>query len=211
MLDAMEPIEVNGTPGILHPAATAATGSLALCHGASSNMNSPLLVTISDAMAKLGVHVVRYNLPFRTQRASGPPRPGNAEQDREGIVAMCSHLRDRFHLPVFAGGHSYGGRQTTMAAAEHPDVVEALLLFSYPLHPPRNREQRRTAHFPNLRTRAFFVHGSRDPFGLSDEMQTALQLIPASTRLELIAGKGHDLTGLDASQVAARFVDWIRA
>lgn len=206
----MEPIEVNGAPGLFHPAEEPATGSLALTHGAGSDMNSPLLATISDAIAKLGIHVLRYNLPYRLHRSSGPPRPANAGLDREGIAAMCSYLRDRFHLPVFGGGHSYGGRQTTMLAAENPNLLQGLFLLSYPLHPPRKREELRTSHFPNLRTRAFFVHGSRDPFGLPDEMQFALQMIPASTHLELIPGKGHDLKGIDAATIAERFVHWIK-
>jgi predicted alpha/beta-hydrolase family hydrolase len=66
-------------------------------------------------------------------------------------------------------------------------------LLSYPLHPPRKPAQLRTAHFPALHTRALFVHGSRDPFGTLEEMESALRLIPASTPLLPIEGSGHDL------------------
>ena len=61
---------------------------------------------------------------------------------------------------VFAGGHSYGGRQTAMAAAERPELADGLVLLSYPLHPPGKPEQTRTAFFPEWRTPALFVHGS---------------------------------------------------
>ena len=53
---------------------------------------------------------------------------------------------------IFLGGHSYGGRQASMLCAEEPDLVAALLLLSYPLHPPRKPEQQRTQHLPDLRT-----------------------------------------------------------
>jgi len=38
-----------------------------------------------------------------------------------------------------------------------------------------------------------FVHGTRDPFGSVEEMEKALQLIPAKTNLLTIEGAGHDL------------------
>ncbi len=91
------------------------------------------------------------------------------------------------------GGHSYGGRQATMAAAEDPKLCDALLLLSYPLHPPDKPAQLRTAHFPEVRTKAAFVHGSRDPFGSPAEMDLALKLIPAASWLHIVDAAGHDL------------------
>jgi predicted alpha/beta-hydrolase family hydrolase len=94
---------------------------------------------------------------------------------------------------VILGGHSYGGRQSTMLAAEEPGLVEALLLLSYPLHPPGKAGQPRTAHFPALRTPALFVHGAKDPFGTIEELREALRMIPAETELITVEGAGHDL------------------
>jgi predicted alpha/beta-hydrolase family hydrolase len=94
---------------------------------------------------------------------------------------------------MFLGGHSYGGRQATMLCADEPDLVGGLLLLSYPLHPPRKPEQLRTQHFSKLVTPALFVHGTRDPFGSIEEMQSALKLIPAKTELLKVDGAGHDL------------------
>ena len=70
-----------------------------------------------------------------------------------------------------------------MLAADAPGLVEGLLLLSYPLHPPRRREELRTAHFPRLETPALFVHGSRDGFGSLAELDEARKLIPARTEL----------------------------
>jgi hypothetical protein len=101
--------------------------------------------------------------------------------------------RDGQTVRLFLGGHSYGGRQASMLVAEDASIVDALLLLSYPLHPPNKPEQPRTAHFAKLRTPALFVHGSRDPFGALDEMHAALSLIPARTELLAIESAGHDL------------------
>ncbi len=80
-----------------------------------------------------------------------------------------------------------------MLCADQPGLVEGLLLLSYPLHPPRKPDQLRTQHLPKLRTPALFVHGTSDPFGSPEEMESALHLIPAKTRLLRIEGAGHDL------------------
>lgn len=64
-----------------------------------------------------------------------------------------------------------------MLAAVEPGLIDALLLLSYPLHPPKAPTQLRTAHFPAIRTPALFVHGTRDAFGTINELQTSLKLM----------------------------------
>lgn len=80
-----------------------------------------------------------------------------------------------------------------MLAAAEPGLVDRLLLLSYPLHPPQRPSELRTAHFGQLQTPAFFVHGTRDGFGTIGEMTAALTLIRTSTELLPIDGAGHEL------------------
>ena len=179
--------------GVLHHPAQPTGEALALTHGAGSNCNAPLLVLLARAFAEAGFLVLRYDLPFRRQRPKGPPFPAAAARDRQGVAAAVSALKELHADRVCAGGHSYGGRQTAMAAAEHPALADALLLLSYPLHPPARPDQPRTAFFPDLRTPALFVHGSADPFGSLVEVRAAVALIPSRTYLLAIPGAGHDL------------------
>ena len=176
---------------------------LLLTHGAGSNRNAPLLVAMADVFRQAGIEVLRYDLPFRQERPHGPPRPGDAARDREGLREEILKLRLKKPEQVWLGGHSYGGRQSSILAAEIPELADALLLLSYPLHPPRQPAALRTAHFPKLRTPALFVHGSRDPFASTDELKTAIALIPARVNLLEIEGAGHDL-GRNRPDVAAR-------
>ncbi|MGA8490704.1 MAG: alpha/beta family hydrolase [Terriglobales bacterium] len=164
-----------------------------LTHGAGSNSRAPLLVALAEAFAEVGMIVLRCDLPYRQSRAFGPPRPGDAARDREGLKNAVVGLRKLVAGRMFLGGHSYGGRQSTMLCADQPGLVEGLLLLSYPLHPPRKPEQLRVQHLPKLHTPALFVHGTRDPFGSPEEMESALKLIPVKTRLVRIEGAGHDL------------------
>jgi predicted alpha/beta-hydrolase family hydrolase len=168
---------------------------LILTHGAGSNASSPLILAVAKAFEEAGYSVLRYDLPFRQARPHGPPFPANAAQDRAGLEHVVGETRARAGgRPVILGGHSYGGRQSSMLAAEKPGLVDGLVLLSYPLHPPRKPEQLRTAHLPDLRTPALFVHGTRDPFGSPEELRQAIALIPARTELVEIERAGHELS-----------------
>ncbi len=186
------PFEAKGVRGHLHRVRGAVDG-MVLTHGAGGNCNAPLLLAVAGAFQALGVTVLRCDLPFRQQRPSGPPRPADSAIDREGLRAAVAALRAIVSGRITLAGQSYGGRQASMLAAEEPELVEGLLLLSYPLHPPGKPGQLRTAHFPRLRTPAMFVQGSKDPFGTIEEMQAALRSIPAAHTLTVIDGAGHDL------------------
>ena len=127
------------------------------------------------------------------RRASGPPSPARAVEDRAGIREAVLRMRSLVKGRVVVAGHSYGGRQSSMLAAEEPDLADGLMLMSYPLHPPGKPSQMRTGHFLSLRIPSLFVSGTKDSFGTVAEIRTAMELIPAATRLVPIEGAGHDL------------------
>ncbi len=179
--------------GFLHVPDRANGDSLLLTHGAGANCASKLLLGLAGAFAEAGFTVLRCDLPFRQARRFGPPSPASAAQDREGIKRALELLKQRTTGRIFAGGHSYGGRQASMLLAEQPDLAEGLLLLSYPLHPPRKPQQLRTAHFPQLTCPALFISGTRDPFGSPEEMEAALKLVSGCHRLHPVEGAGHDL------------------
>ncbi len=80
-----------------------------------------------------------------------------------------------------------------MLLAEDSSIARAALLLSYPLHPPKQPEKLRTAHWPSLRTPCLFVHGTADPFASVSELTDAMQMIPARHSLSEIHGAGHEL------------------
>jgi predicted alpha/beta-hydrolase family hydrolase len=179
--------------GFLHHPLKSDANAIALTHGAGANCQTKLLVEMADALAALGFLVLRFDLPFRLARSFGPPRPGSAERDREGLRRAAAILKAKMTARVFLGGHSYGGRQASMLVAEDRSVADGLLLLSYPLHPPKRPTELRTKHFPDLGKPAFFAHGTRDPFGTIPEMEEALRLIPVPHKLFQVQGAGHEL------------------
>jgi predicted alpha/beta-hydrolase family hydrolase len=184
--------ETEELRGVLHTPEHATGDALALTHGAGSNAGAPLLVSLARAFCEAGLMVLRYDLPFRVAGV-GPTSPAVQARDREGVARAVQAMRRRVKGRVLAGGHSYGGRQTAMIAAERPDLADGLLLLSYPLHPPKKPEQLRTGFFPEWRTPALFVHGTRDPFGTLEELRSAIARIPAQVDLMAVEGAGHDL------------------
>jgi uncharacterized protein len=188
--------------GFLHATPATAEAGLVLTHGAGNSAESPLLVALAETFAARNVVVLRCDLPFRQARPQGPPSPAGAARDRMGLRAASVALARTGLRRIWLGGHSYGGRQASMLAAEDPTAVAALLLLAYPLHPPGRVTDLRVGHFPRLHTPTLFVHGTADPFGSVAELRGALTLIPAPTTLHLETGVGHDLGAAARSRPA---------
>jgi uncharacterized protein len=184
-------VNLDQIAGVAHEPEGTPAGVVVLTHGAGGNRDAELLQRICDEWSRRGWLAIRYNLPYRRRRPSGPPS-GSAATDRAGIeeaIALCRKLTDG---PLIAGGHSYGGRQTSMVVAESTPV-DVLTLFSYPVHPPGKPERRRTEHLPGIAVPTVFTHGSSDPFGTLDEVREAAAMINAPTEVVAVTGARHDL------------------
>ncbi len=179
--------------GFLHRPAEPSSSGLVLTHGAGGNCKGALLVALAETFSAAGFFVLRCDLPFRQIRSFGPPRPGDAARDRQGLQNAVSVMRKLANGQVSLGGHSYGGRQASMLCAESPQLVSGLLLTSYPLHPPGKPDQLRTQHLPQIRVPVLCVQGTRDPFGSIAEITEALKLIPGKTALLPVDSAGHEL------------------
>ncbi|GAC1674415.1 MAG: alpha/beta hydrolase [Candidatus Acidiferrum sp.] len=201
--------------GFLHLPTKANGNAMVLAHGAGGDCRTKLLVEVASALVDAGFAVLRIDLPFRQERPHGPPPRGSGQRDRDGLRRAAVLMREKINGRVFLGGHSYGGRQASILAAE-PEMadglLEGLLLLSYPLHPPRKALELRTQHFPRITTAACFVHGTRDPFGTIEEMKGALELIPTAHKLVEVEGAGHDLLGKkNGSELHGRWVKEFQA
>ena len=123
---------------------------------------------------------------------------------------------------VVAGGHSFGGRVASLAAARlfddtgrvaagrvHGDRVAGLLLLSYPLHRPGDPDgwRERTAHWPSLRCPVLLLSGESDPFARLGLLREAVALLP-NGRLVAYPRVGHGLRPVfdDAFSEAAAFL-----
>ena len=104
------------------------------------------------------------------------------------------HLAVPSAADVGVGGHSFGGRVASLAAAEADAPYAALVLFSYPLHPPGrpDRAEARTAHWPSIRCPVLLLSGESDPFARIALLRDAVGRLP-NAELVTYPKLGHTL------------------
>lgn len=186
---------------------TRAVAGLVLAPGASAGRDQPALVAIDEAVSASGVRVERIDFPYRLAGRRAPDRPPVLI---DTVRRAAEDLARRLHTAtgrIALGGRSMGGRMCSMAVAEGLEGA-ALVLVSYPLHPPGRPDRLRTEHFGALDLPCLFVSGTRDAFGSPDELEAATAGIPGSVTHCWLDGGDHGLRGRDA-QVAEVVRDWV--
>jgi hypothetical protein len=180
--------------------ATAASrvGALLLTPGASADRNQPSLVAIEDAVRPLPV--ARIDLPGNR----APKIIATIGDEAAALIERAGAKPNALAL----GGRSMGGRMCSMAVAEGLPAA-ALVLISYPLHPPGRPDQLRVDHFPQLRVPCLFVSGTRDAFGTPAELERHTKAIPGPVTHVWIDGGSHGLRGKDA-EVADAVARWLQ-
>ena len=180
---------------------------LLLTPGAGAGRDQPALVAIEQALTPAGFAVERMDFPYRLAGRKAPDRPPVLlGAVREGAARLAGEAG----LPperVALGGRSMGGRMCSMAAADGLPCL-ALVLVSYPLHPPGRPDRLRVEHFPALTVPCLFVSGTRDAFGAPPELEAHTAAIPGPVTHVWIDGGDHGLRGRDA-RVAAAVAEWL--
>lgn len=131
-----------------------------------------------DGLRERGIDAAALDLPRR--------RAEDAVPSLQSIVPN--------EASVAVGGHSYGGRVASLAAAAGGARYAALVCFSYPLHPPGRPEatERRIAHWPLIACPTLLLSGDRDRFARIGLLRAAVLQLPAGALVEF-PGLGHGL------------------
>ncbi len=181
--------------------------ALLLAPGAGASREHATLRAIEEAVAPMPV--ARMDFPYRKAGRKAPDRaPVLVAAVREEAAALVKQARTR-PANVALGGRSMGGRMCSMAVAEGLPAA-ALVLLSYPLHPPGKPENLRVDHFGALRVPCLFVSGTKDQFGTPEELEHHTRAIPGPVAHVWLEGQGHDPRRKEA-EIAAIVRDWLRA
>src|SRR4051794_21201011 len=170
--------------------------ALVLAPGASADRNHPTLLAIEAAVAPMPV--ARLDLPMR------PPAAIQRIRD-EAAVLLAANRKNPKALAL--GGRSFGGRMCSMAVAEGLPA-SALVLISYPLHPPGKPTALRVEHFPELKVPCLFVSGTKDAFATPDELERHAQKIPGRVTHVWIENGGHGFK--KDEEVATAVAAWLK-
>jgi hypothetical protein len=187
--------------------AKAKVAGLILTPGASAGREQSGLVSIDEAVTRAGVSVERVEFPGQ---AAGKRRPDPPAVCVETVRTATAALAERIAVPtgrIAIGGRSFGGRMCSLAAAGGFRVA-ALVLVSYPLHPPGRPERLRTEHFGDLDLPCLFVSGRRDAFATPEELERETAAIPGPVTIHFVDGD-HSLRKSEA-EVADIVAEWVK-
>ncbi len=172
---------------------------------------------IAGALANLGIGSFRYQFPFME-------RGGGRDSETVSVATVCSAIEQARKLvedlPLFAGGHSFGGRMTSLAAAgpDFPDDVSGLIFFAFPLHAPNKPSDQRAARLPRIKIPMLFLTGTRDALNSLELFQPIVKQLGRPTKLHLLETADHSYKILKRSrkseedvycEMARISADWI--
>jgi predicted alpha/beta-hydrolase family hydrolase len=172
--------------------------------------SDPVLVLghgASGSAATMAPHVAGLRSRGIDARAVDLPR-ASAER---AVAVFATLLAAEAEIAV--GGQSFGGRMASLAAADacaagRPPL--ALILLSYPLHPPGRPDDWdvRTVHWPRLTCPVMLLSGAADPFATRALLERALAERLPSAALVAYPRLGHTLGPVlaDALDRVAAFV-----
>lgn len=167
--------------------------TIMLAHGAGAPMDSASMTATARALAAAGFRVARFEFGYMAARRTGTRKPPpKAETVMVEYVAAIDDL-GATDGPLIIGGKSMGGRVASMIAdAEFAaGRIAGLLCLGYPFHPPGRPGQLRTAHLGGLKCPALICQGTRDEFGVPDEV-ASYGLSPA-IEVKWLEDGDHDL------------------
>lgn len=190
---------------------------LVLAHGAGAGMRHRFMEAVAGALAGAGVATLRYEFPYMAEGRRRPDPPGVAAATVRAAVEAAE--RERAHLPIFAGGKSFGGRMTSLAAADGllPAAV-GLVFLGFPLHPSGRPSTTRAEHLPRVPQPMLFVQGTRDRLAEPELLRPVIERLGARAHLHELEGADHSFevlrrAGRDPAavleEIAATVAGWM--
>ncbi|HLA96681.1 MAG TPA: alpha/beta family hydrolase [Pyrinomonadaceae bacterium] len=188
----------------------AATHLLVLGHGASSNMRTPLLLTLAENLAEQNIATFRYNFPYSEKGGGRNSQATCVETIRSAVKAAQVAAPD---LPILAGGHSFSGRMTSTAQSESAiENVKGLVFFSFPLHPAGEPATKRADHLSAIKVPMLFLSGTRDALAELDLLEPVVEKLGNSATLHLLDTADHSFKILKRTRESKEdvFVEIVR-
>ena len=155
-----------------------ASALLILAHGAGADMRHHHMAALADALGRSGIATLRFNFPFKESGGTRTDKPSVCVETIDSAVQQA-RARNHLNLPVFAGGHSFGGRMSSHFAAENPGTpIQGLVFFSFPLHPSKKPDVKRAAHLKDVTHPMLFLSGTRDDLADPELMDRVTDPMP---------------------------------
>jgi predicted alpha/beta-hydrolase family hydrolase len=154
-----------------------AIASLVLAHGAGAGMAHASMQSIADAFERRGIATLRFNFPFIEAGRNRTDSPAVATAT---IAAAFEEARRRTKLPLWLGGHSFGGRMASHAVLDQKIDPQGLIFCSFPLHMPDKPSCSRAEHLPSIRLPMLFLSGTRDAMAQRELLEQTVDQLPTA-------------------------------
>jgi predicted alpha/beta-hydrolase family hydrolase len=138
-----------------------AKAMLVLAHGAGADMRHVFMERLAQELALQHIATLRYNFPYMEQGKKRPDFPPVAHATVKAALIKANMLFP--HLPLLAGGKSFGGRMTSQyVAKEHPEYLKGIVFYGFPLHPAGAASIDRADHLKDVKIPMLFLQGTSD-------------------------------------------------
>ena len=185
------------TSAVFEPALASAGGGLfVFAHGAGGHMADRGVLGVGEALRARGLHVVRFNFPYREK---GSSHPDTMPRLKECVAAVAAHARREVGpQTLILGGRSMGGRTASMLAADG-FACDGVLLLAYPLHPAGKPEELRDAHLAQIKVPVLCLNGTRDALCRRDLTEGVVERLTDRWTMRWLEGADHGFHVLKSS------------
>ena len=154
-----------------------AVAALVLAHGAGAGMQHASMQAIATAFELRGIATLRFDFPFMAEGRNRVDRPAVATA---AIAAAYAAAAQRTKLPIWLGGHSFGGRMASHAIVDRAVPAAGLILCSFPLHMPGKPDTKRAQHLAAIRQPMLFLSGTRDELAKRELLEPLVASLPTA-------------------------------
>jgi predicted alpha/beta-hydrolase family hydrolase len=154
---------------------TDAVAALVLAHGAGAGMRHASMQGIADAFERRGIATLRFDFPYMVE---GRNRVDPPDVATASIAAAYESAAERTQLPIWVGGHSFGGRMASHAVVDREVPATGLIFCSFPLHMPRKPDTKRAQHLGKIRRPMLFLSGTRDELAERALLEPLVKALP---------------------------------
>ena len=151
--------------------------ALVLAHGAGAGMTHASMQAIATAFERRRIATLRFDFPYM---AEGRKRVDTPAVATAAIADAFAAAQQRTKLPIWLGGHSFGGRMASHAVLDRELPAAGLIFCSFPLHMPGKPDTKRAQHLPSIKQPMLFLSGTRDDLAERELLEPLVRSLPGA-------------------------------
>jgi predicted alpha/beta-hydrolase family hydrolase len=140
---------------------------------------------------------LRFDFPYM---AAGRNRVDSPAVATQAIAEAHAAVAARTKLPIWLGGHSFGGRMASHAVVDRELPAAGLIYCSFPLHMPGKPDTKRAQHLSAIRQPMLFLSGTRDELAERELLESLVRSLP-NAKLHWLETADHGYRVLKRTRV----------